>query len=651
MATIDVLVCRNVAKTYSYLCAEEIAAGVHVKVPFGKSECEGVVLGACEAEDIEGVKAIIGVDEKKPVLSLDLLELIRWFSGYYRVSLFGAYQAVVGKRKLRDVGDLDGVLKRFQDDEGDGVILNHDQKLALESILTGEARQLLFGVTASGKTEVYIRAASAVLDEGKSVLILLPEIALTPQVRDIFVGRFGDSVAVLHSGLTPKAREIQWNRIYRGHARVVIGPRSAVFSPLEKIGLIVIDEAHEATYKQDNHPRYDARKVAEYRAEQHGARLVLGTATPSLEQLYAAKRGDMGLIRMMKRVRDLPLPQIHLVDMREEDRSQGTPLFSAAFLAALGDRLEKKEKTMVLLNRRGFGSYVVCGRCGEVYACESCGLSYTFHQDRKFRCHRCDVCLPAHNMCPKCQQSSLLFSGMGTQKVEYALKQYFPGIKVCRLDRDAVKTAAQMEAVLDEFKASADVLVGTQMIAKGHDISDVSLVGVLGIDSVMGLPDFRSSERAFQLLSQVAGRAGRGDKAGAVFVQSFQTDHYVMDFLLRHDYEGFFEMESGFRESLFYPPYSTLIHVIISSEDEKLLRKEIEKAGVYFSGFQEKFVGKIQVMGPKPAPIERVRAHYRWDVVIKVGPEFYDEVKLAIEVPRLHRRVRVIVDYDAVSLL
>jgi primosomal protein N' (replication factor Y) len=475
---------------------------------------------------------------------------------------------------------------------------------------------LLHGVTGSGKTEVYLNAIEATLEEGRSALLLVPEIALTPAMAGQFFARFGDRVAILHSAFTDVERTEQWRRIRSGAAPVVVGTRSGVFAPVRNLGLIVVDEEHDGSYKQEESPRYNGRDVAVVRAQAAGACVVLGSATPSLESRYNAQKGKYTLLELPDRVEERPMPTVELIDMRQEfleTRKQAT--FSRKLLDALGQRLESGEQTIVLLNRRGFSSFVCCRSCGERVQCMNCSLTLTYHKrDRRLLCHYCGYAEKVPRVCPKCQSEHIYFVGLGSERVEEELHQAFPTARVARLDRDTVSGKRQYETILQDFReGSYDILVGTQMIAKGHDIPNVTLVGVVSADIGLGMPDFRAAERTFQLLTQVAGRAGRGSLPGIVLVQTVNPDHYAVRLAAAQDYQAFYEKELNFRRMMMYPPFSAMANLLVRAEKkEAAMRMSAELATLLTPPAE-----KLRVMGPAEAPVPRLKNEYRYQFLIK----------------------------------
>jgi len=477
---------------------------------------------------------------------------------------------------------------------------------------------LLHGVTGSGKTEVYLTAIETALAEGRSALLMVPEIALTPQMAGQFFSRFGDRVAILHSAFTDVERTEQWRRIRSGAASVVVGTRSGVFAPVQNLGLIVVDEEHDGSYKQEENPRYNGRDVAIVRAQAAGACVVLGSATPSLESRYNAEKGKYTLLELPGRIESRPMPVVELIDMRQEfleTRKQET--FSRKLIEALGQRVESGEQTIVLLNRRGFSSFVACRSCGERVQCINCSLTLTYHKrDRRLLCHYCGYAEKVPSQCPKCQSEHIYFLGIGSERVEEELHRAFPAARIARLDRDTVTGKRQYETILQDFReANYDMLVGTQMIAKGHDIPNVTLVGVVAADIGLGMPDFRAAERTFQLLTQVAGRAGRGCLPGIVLVQTINPDHYAVRLAAAQDYQGFYEKELNFRRMMHYPPFSAMANVLVRSEKKEMAMRMSTELGFLLNPPPE----KLRVMGPAEAPVPRLKNEYRYQFLIKAA--------------------------------
>jgi primosomal protein N' (replication factor Y) (superfamily II helicase) len=537
--------------------------------------------------------------------------------------------------------------------------LNPAQQAAFEQIRDGiQSKQfhtfLLYGVTGSGKTEVYLNAIDESLAEGRGALLLVPEIALTPAMAGQFFSRFGDRVAILHSAFTDVERTEQWRRIRSGAASVVVGTRSGVFAPVRNLGLIVVDEEHDGSYKQEETPRYHGRDVAVVRAQAAGACVVLGSATPSLESRYNAEKGKYTLIELPGRIEARPMPTVELIDMRQEfleTRKQAT--FSRKLLDALGGRLENGEQTIVLLNRRGFSSFVSCRSCGERVQCCNCSLTLTFHKrDRRLLCHYCGYAEKVPSLCPKCQSEHIYFAGLGSERVEEELHQAFPSARIARLDRDTVSGKRQYETILHDFReGSYDILVGTQMIAKGHDIPNVTLVGVVSADIGLGMPDFRAAERTFQLLTQVAGRAGRGSVPGIVLVQTINPDHYAVRLAAAQDYHAFYDKELNFRRMMLYPPFSAMANVLVRAEKKEAAMRMSSELGMLLSPPPE----KLRVMGPAEAPVPRLKNEYRYQFLIKASSrKSLNELLVrarAFAVERKWGATALVIDVDPLTLM
>ena len=476
---------------------------------------------------------------------------------------------------------------------------------------------LLHGVTGSGKTEVYLQAIAAELAKGRGAIVLVPEIALTPQTVQRFASRFGDRVAVLHSALSDGERYDEWHRIRRGDARVVVGPRSAVFAPVANLGLIVVDEEHEPSYKQEDNPRYNARDVAVLRGALEGATVVLGSATPSLESWMNAKRGKYAYAAMERRAGAGSLPAVHVVNMSEEP---GPSIFSAALLDAIRLRLDRGEQTMLFLNRRGWSRSVSCGKCGHVVTCPACDLAYTYHRvDDCLRCHVCGGWIPTPARCPACGSADLSFRGVGTQRVEAALAKCFPRAAILRMDADSTSRRRSHDDILSAFRrGEAQILLGTQMIAKGLDFPNVTLVGVLNADSSLNMPDFRAGERTFQLLAQVAGRAGRAELPGEVVVQTFEPTSPTIVEAARGDYRAFAARELRDREEGFFPPYCHLAMVSLKSQDLGLVTRWSDMYAQSLKAFSRCGCGeKLVVSEAVPSALEKADGWYRWQIVLR----------------------------------
>jgi len=514
---------------------------------------------------------------------------------------------------------------------------------------------LLHGVTGSGKTAVYLAGMRAVLEAGRSAILLVPEIGLTPAVAADLHQIFGDEVAILHSALSDKERAQQWHRIKSGDARMVVGTRSAVFAPVADLALIIVDEEHDSSYKQEETPRYHARDIAVMRAKMANAVVVLGSATPSLESYFNAKKNKYALVELPDRVEQRPLPEVEIIDMRQEFQETGhEQVISRKLAAEIEERFDRKEQVMILLNRRGYSPVVLCRTCGKTLECQNCAIALTHHKrEHKMVCHYCGFKAPVPEACVHCGSEYVYFLGTGSEKLEELLHGMFPQARIARLDRDTVRGHEDFERTLNALsQGELDLLVGTQMIAKGHDIHGVTLVGVVGADSALGLPDFRAAERTFQLLTQVAGRAGRGQSPGKVILQTYFQDHYAVQYAARHDFAGFYDKELRFRSWMHYPPYSALANVIIRSNQ---LDEALQWSGTLGKWFEQNRHEGVRVLGPAAAPILRLKRDYRYHFVLK-SPSREKlnstlRAMLAYAAAKKIPRTQVIVDVDALWLM
>jgi primosomal protein N' (replication factor Y) len=514
---------------------------------------------------------------------------------------------------------------------------------------------LLHGVTGSGKTAVYLAGMRAVLEAGRSAILLVPEIGLTPAVAADLHQTFGDEVAILHSALSDKERAQHWHRIKSGEARMVVGTRSAVFAPAADLALIIVDEEHDSSYKQEETPRYHARDIAVMRAKMANAVVVLGSATPSLESYFNAKKNKYTLVDLPDRVEQRPLPEVEIIDMRQEFQETGQEqVISRKLAAEIKERFDRKEQVMILLNRRGYSPVVLCRACGKTLECQNCAIALTHHKrEHKMVCHYCGFTAPVPKACVHCGSQYVYFLGTGSEKLEELLHGMFPQARIARLDRDTVRGHEDFERILNALsEGELDLLVGTQMIAKGHDIHGVTLVGVVGADSALGLPDFRAGERTFQLLTQVAGRAGRGQSPGKVILQTYFQDHYAVQFAARHDFAGFYDKELRFRSWMHYPPYSALANVVIRSNQ---LDEALQWSGTLGKWFEQNRHEGVRVLGPAAAPILRLKRDYRYHFVLKspsrekLNATLRAMLKYAAQ--RKIPRTQVIVDVDALWLM
>ena len=550
--------------------------------------------------------------------------------------------------------------------------LNETQMEALASVATalgGFKPFLLHGVTGSGKTAVYLAAMERALERGLSSILLVPEIGLTPQTTGLLDRAFGQRVALLHSALTPEERSEQWHRIRRGEAQIVVGTRSAIFAPAPRLGLILVDEEHDQSYKQEETPRYNARDVAVMRAKFEGAVGVLGSATPSLESWQNAAQGKYTRIDMRERVMHRPLPEVELIDMRQEFQQTGQEqLFSRALVEQTRQALERGEQALILLNRRGYSFVVICRACGEKLECENCAISLTHHKPaaaetgedealarrgQRLECHYCGFRRTVPARCPKCESEHLYYLGAGSQQGEERLAEIFPFARIGRMDRDTVRGRYDLERLLARLHSGEiNLLVGTQMIAKGHDIHGITLVGVVGCDHALSMPDFRAAERVFQLMTQVSGRAGRGELPGRVVVQTYYPDHYAILAASKHDYKSFVDRELKYRRWMHYPPFGVLANVLIQSPK---LEEAVAWSGELGKWFQKAAPEGVRVLGPCTAPIARIKGVYRFHMILKAASRKALNAALkgmlahgeVAGVPRRH----VVVDVDALRLM
>ena len=560
------------------------------------------------------------------------------------LSLLGISSSVI--KSLVDKGILyESMQEVYRDPYQDRIFehteplqLTKEQSVAIKPILqTIEEKRhdvfLLYGITGSGKTEVYMQSIQKVLEEGREGIVLVPEISLTPQMVNRFKGRFGDEVAVLHSGLSIGEKYDEWRKIQRKEVRVAVGARSAIFAPFGNLGIIIIDEEHETSYKQEDNPRYHARDVAIERARTHNCSVILGSATPSLETFARAKKGVYQLLTLSKRMNDQSLPTVDIVDMREELREGNRTMFSRVLYDKLQDRLMKKEQTVLFLNKRGHSSFVMCRDCGYVIQCPNCDISLTYHRyQQQMKCHYCGYEAVVPTICPECTSEHIRYFGTGTQKVEEELGKIFPEARVIRMDVDTTSRKGSHEKLLTAFEeGKADILLGTQMIAKGLDFPNITLVGVLSADTMLHLPDFRSSEKTFQLLTQVSGRAGRHELAGEVVIQTYSPEHYSIELASQQDFDQFYQKEMMIRKIHQYPPFYYLALITVSHEELMKVVDVTEKISVTLSSRLSK---GAHILGPVACPIPRINNKYRYQCIVKYKKE-----------PKLTQTLKMILDH------
>ena len=601
------------------------------------------------------------IEERRELPLTELLELTKTTASTVRKLEDRGLVSITSEVSERDPYARETILPT------QNIVLNPAQAQALGEITKAMDTEnssrtfLLHGVTGSGKTEIYLQALAHALEQGKGAIVLVPEISLTPQTVERFKARFSSGklqtlVAVLHSHLSAGERHDEWHKIRQGRARIVIGARSAIFAPVEPLGLIIVDEEHEQTYKQEEAPRYHARDVAVMRGQMENAVVVLGSATPSMESYANCKKGKFTLLNLPERVDDQKMPHVRVVDMRQAMfKEKGPPLFSSQLKEAITQRLERKEQAILFLNRRGYSTSLMCPKCGYVAECPNCSVSLTYHRiEQKLSCHICGHNAKVPNVCPneKCKNPAIRFAGTGTQKVEEVLAKLFPKARVKRMDADTMKKKDDYRHVLGDFRAGKiDILVGTQMIAKGLHFPNVTLVGIIYADSALHQPDFRAGERTFQLLTQVAGRAGRGDVEGEVFVQAFTPFHPAIQFARRHDFVGFYEQEIEFREQLKYPPASRVALLTLKGRNEEKvkfsadhLKRELEK--------KLKALKDLVIAGPAPAPLLRAENYYRYQIMLRTRAmsALSRELAVIVQSLTLPDDVTLAVDIDPVSL-
>lgn len=632
---VDVVLARPIDLPLTYCVPPElqefIKVGHLVSVPFRKTTQEAYVVRKyteLQPPETYQIKKILKILTDETLFDENDLRFYQWISDYYQSSLgevlFCAIPRVLkkGPRK-RGSGSCNTniiTLENLLSSERDELILTEDQVNAVTQINECITRSifhtfLLFGITGSGKTEVYLSSAKKSLSLGKSVIILVPEIALTPQLRSRFISQFGNDVAVLHSSLPEADRREFWWQLRRGRKKIAVGARSALFAPVQNLGLIVVDEEHETTYKQESHVRYNARDMAILRAQMSNAAVVLGSATPSIESYYAAEQKKYTLLKLKNRPKMRPMPQVSIVDLRlhQEDGLISEPLRNA-----LIENYSTKQQSIIFLNRKGFAHHIICRDCGQTPGCPRCSVSLTYYkQSSQLRCHYCDYFTTAPSECTKCAGRDFKYIGYGTETLYEEISRFLPPESIRRLDADAASNHEKLETILSDFRSGVvSTLVGTQMLAKGHDFPNVTLIGVVLAESGLHIPDFRASERTFQLLSQVAGRAGRADKPGRVILQTFMPDHPIIQKAVHNDYEGFYQEEITVRKNLSYPPISRLVQIEFRDKDERKSREQAETLAKNLSSLNEKLEG-IKIMGPAPAAITRVANEYRWQITLK----------------------------------
>ena len=655
---IDVIVPLPIYSCLTYALPADMPMpekGSRVLVPVGKRKMAGIVWGECQNSPPESItiKPILKQLDAVPLINECLFQFLEWVANYYFHPIGmvvaeamppGIISAYKGRQNAVSRPFKPGAkapeLAAWSEKNTPYALTEHQEKalvLIKKAIQQNQYKTfLLHGVTGCGKTEVYIHAARNVLAEGKQALIMVPEIAMTAQIVGRFLKRFGSSVSVLHSGLTPSERRNQWSKIRNGESNIIIGTRSAVFAPLERIGLIVVDEEHDPSYKQDEHLRYHGRDLAVVRGRLSNAAVVLGSATPSLSSMHNAMQGKYQLISMPERIAGRPMPEIVIVDRSQKGAKVNSQevkrpsWLSKQLYQEIKATFEKGEQVLLFLNRRGFAPYVFCPDCGHVFRCEECDVTMTFHRSLKkkgegdlhdglLRCHYCGSEHQAMPVCPKCRGLSAIATGYGTQKVASELKKLFPEKEICRLDRDTASSRKKMETLLQNFyNRAVDCLVGTQMVTKGHDFPYLTLVGVVAADQSLNFPEYHASERTFQILLQVSGRPGRNTLPGKVVIQTHNPHHYVFKYLMGHDFNGFAQEEMSRRKALSYPPFGRLINLRLSGKTKSKVEAGANNvASVLKKGARSHLFKDVEILGPAPAPLSRIKGRYRYQVLIK----------------------------------
>lgn len=659
---VEVITGLPIDRTFQYaITGREVyvpEVGKRVHISFGNTKRIGYIVKLEDAPQVESPKPVTDIIDAEPVFTSEMIELARWVKDNYFCSWGEALEAMIPGGLKRGKITMETRVK-----EEASIVLptephvpNEEQAKVLADInkCIEEGRHdvfLLHGITGSGKTEIYLQAMESVLAKGKGGIMLVPEISLTPQTVERFKSRFGPYVAVFHSGMLESARFMEWKRIKDGEARVVVGPRSAVFSPFKDLGLVVVDEEHEPSYKQDDNPRYHAREVAIERARIAGAPVILGSATPSLESYHRAMTGKYRLVELTQRIEEKALPRVKVVDMRMEFETRtGQRVISAVMGEALRKDIQKKQQALIFLNRRGFSTCVSCRKCGFVLKCTKCDSPMVFHKEKnELICHYCNKRLVPMELCPSCNEGHLMYKGTGTQKVEAELKKLLPGARIARMDSDTMSKRGAHDKVLGEFKAhKLDIIVGTQMIAKGLDFPKVTQVGVVSADANLNLPDFRAGERTFDLITQVAGRAGRSDLGGEVIVQTFTPEHYAVSFAAKHDFHGFYEREIDSRRQLMYPPYVHFVKITLRSRKEENAQASAEKLAQTL----KTKIKDIDIVGVAPSPMTKLRGYYRWNVIIraKTRPDIVTKLRDGLKGFRKGTGVFMAVDVDPMAM-
>ncbi len=616
-----------------------------------------------EVDNVDAPYKILEIQKRidmEPICGNNEFELALWMSKYYHTSfgeaLFASLPAGNPSSKDKKIKPIDIKQKPYFE-------LNEEQNKVLSRIIetidkNENSKFLLHGVTGSGKTEVYMRAIKYVVDMGKQAIIILPEISLTPQTIKRFAERFHGAIAILHSKLSPNQKYRYWQMIRKGDIQIIVGARSAIFSPTKNLGIIIVDEEHETSYKSSETPRYHGRQVAFYRANKENVTLILGSATPSVETFYHAKSENsksLELLSLQKRASSVNMPIVKIIDMKKAKRSDMFNTMSEELVEAINDCLEKKEQIILFLNRKGYANSVSCSHCHVVKECPNCSVSLTFHKFKNVvMCHYCGFTQHVEEICNICNIGHFERLGTGTEEVEEQLKLIFPNAVISRVDQESVKTNKSYEDFFNDFNdKKIDILIGTQMIAKGLDFPNVTLVGVLLADTSLHIPDFRSEERTFSLLTQVAGRSGRGDKKGSVYIQTYTPHHYAIECATKHDYISFYNKEVEKRVPLKYPPFSRLVRLVIRGEEDDAVEEDSNLIFDLLCASTFKYRDSLEILGPAPCTISKLKKYYRWNLIIKVKEhkllnDFFYELKTTFK-PKKGNYVEI--DIDPIGMM
>jgi primosomal protein N' (replication factor Y) len=633
---INIILSTPLEKTFYYAVpqdmSEKVEVGMRVVVPFGRREVEGYVLNFVKESEVkefdfkrDGLKSILKIVDKQAVLSDEFFALGRWIADYYACSWGEALSAIVPPRCGGKKRKLQKKEKKEMISKTSFFIPMPEQEKVLKPIRkcidkVNYKTFLLHGISDSGKTEVYLQAIAQVLQKGKQALFLVPEISLTPQVIQQFYERFGEEVAIWHSHLSLRERYDTWEAVCRGDINVLIGTRSAVFAPFPDLGIIVIDEEHETSFKQEQKPMYHTREVAIFRARRNNAVLILGSATPSLESYYRAKEGEFSLICLEHRIEERKKPLVKIVDMAKELRRNNRKILSGELQADISEQIKESRQVILFMNRRGYFTTNFCRSCGYVLRCPRCSVAMVYHlKEEGMLCHYCNHKEKEPSLCPECGSKYMRKFGYGTEKIEEVVKKMFPSKKILRLDLDTAYKKNTYQKMFSLFKkGKIDILIGTQMIVKGFDFPQVTLVGVVLADTTLYLPSFRSAEMTFSLLTQVAGRAGRGNIPGKVIIQTYNPQHYSIQAAGKLDYISFYEQEIKFRKNLDYPPFKHLINLVVRGKNVNRVEKEIENLKSSLNVWIKRAGLNFIMLGPTPAPRAKLSGKFRWQILIKI---------------------------------